>query len=142
MNVWFWLSLCLFYLQKAIKKEYLIGIISLSVFISVCLMTVYNKWLVWPKIGFLNGGWFIGIAGMGTGYLLSLIPQQNQKRNHYKHLLYTIFEVFFLCYTIGCMFIKSWYISPYFIFISSSILFFLFFARKGGSIPNHKYSFF
>ena len=131
INVWLWLSLCLFYLQKTVKKEYINLIILLSVFVSICLMTAYNQWLVWPKIGFLNGGWFIGIAGMGTGYLLSLIPRQNRIESLSKCLLYTLFESFFLCYTIGCMLIESWYISPYFIFVSSCILFFLFLQKKG-----------
>ena len=131
INVWFWLSLCLFYLQKTIKKEHITLIVFLSVFLSVCLMSTYNQWLVWPKIGLLNGGWFLGIAGVGTGYLLSLIPRRHNNKSYYRYLLYTFFEFFFLCYTVGCMFIKSWYISPYFVFVSSCILFFLFLQKRG-----------
>ncbi|MBR5130423.1 MAG: acyltransferase family protein [Alphaproteobacteria bacterium] len=132
LNVLFWLSLCLFYLNKIMKKEYITWIVSLSVFISMSLMIAHDQWLVWPKIGFLNGGWFLGIMGMGVGYLFSLIPQQHNNQSSYRYLLYTVLEAFFLCYTVGCMFIKSWYISPYFIFISSCILFFLFLQKKGG----------
>lgn len=79
INIWFWLSLCLFYLQKTLKKEHVIGIVSLSVFISVCLMITYNTWLTWERIGFLNGCFYRGVAGMGAGYLLSLMAQKNEK---------------------------------------------------------------
>ena len=142
INVWFWLSLCLFYLQKTVKNERINLIVFLSVFISIYLMLAYNSWMVWPKIGFVSGGWLIGIAGMGMGYLLALIPKQEESSSYLKYLFYTALESYFLCYTVGCMFIKSWYISPYFVFVSSCILFFLFLQKRGALSQITNISFF
>ena len=144
INIWFWISLCLFYMQKTLKKEQIIWIISLSVFISVCLMLSYNKWTTVERIGFLNVGFLRGIAGMGIGYLLSIIPYKNSithltKQLSMKYISYTILEFLILGYTVGCMFIKNWYISPYYILLSSTGLVYLFLQKKGGlsQITNH-----
>ena len=144
INIWFWISLCLFYMQKTLKKEQIIWIVSLSVFIAVCSMLSYNKWTTVDKIGFLNVGFLRGIAGMGIGFLLSVIPTKNTtvditKQLSVKYIGYTILEFLILGYTVGCMFINNWYISPYYILLSSAGLVCLFLQKKGGlsQITNH-----
>lgn len=69
--VWFWISVCLFYLTKTLKSEHINLIITSSIFISIALMISYNRWLTWEKISFINAGFLRGIASMGTGYMLA-----------------------------------------------------------------------
>lgn len=149
INVWFWLSLCLFSLMKTLKKEQINLIVGISCFISLCCMLTYNRWLTWEKINFLNAGYFRGILSMGVGYLLfNMLPPSNfnitcckTKNLLINKLFYTGYECFFLGYTVCCMFFKDLYISPLFVFIPSTILFYLFIQKKGylSQATNHPF---
>ena len=69
---------------------------------------------------------------MGSGYLLATIPlSEHIHTNFLKKMIYTILEIFFFFYTVGCMFVENWYISPYIVFICSNILVFLFIQKNG-----------
>lgn len=132
ISILFWVLLFYFYLMKYWRAETVHLIVALIVFFSYVILASTT----WDRLAsvniFLKVNLLRGLGGVGMGYLLATYIYSKPLPILPKRYMYSILEVFFLCFSVVALFNKTVYPgNPLYLVLSFTVLLYLFIVNRG-----------